>query len=304
MNYEKIYNSLIQKRLTNKIDKTICYCEQHHIRPASLYPDLKDEQTNIVALTAREHYVAHKLLVEIYKQSKGIDSKEYRCMLNALWYISHTAKHKEFVTSKEYQLLKEQFSQMLSKHNSGKNHWHYGGKNSLETRAKISKANKGNVWSEERKKKFGQEHSGKNNANYGHKWTDEQKKNASIKHKGKACPEITKQKLSKLYKGKKRPECNSWLKCSPEEKEARIKKWQQTMSTIQYDSNCFKNKTLEQKKQITDKMSFSQRDRWNHMDAQTYEEEKFKKKYAAIKSHLNRQLRKLLILLFVIGYFK
>lgn len=62
---------------------------------------------------------------------------------------------------------------MLSKHNSGKNHWHYGGKNSLETRAKISKANKGNVWSEERKKKFGQEHSGKNNANYGHKWTDE-----------------------------------------------------------------------------------------------------------------------------------
>jgi len=62
---------------------------------------------------------------------------------------------------------------MLSKHKSGKNHWHYGGKNSLETRAKISKANKGNTWSEERKKKFSQEHSGKNNANYGHKWTDE-----------------------------------------------------------------------------------------------------------------------------------
>ena len=143
----------------------------------------------------------------------------------------------------------------------------------------------------------------KNNANYGHKWTDEQKKNASIKHKGKACSEITKQKLSKLYKGKKRPECNSWLKCSQIEKEVRIKKWQQTMSTIEYDSNCFKNKTPEQKKQITDKMSFSQRDRWNHMDAQTYEEEKLKKKYAAAKSHLNYQLRKLLLLMIISRVF-
>ena len=304
MNYEKIYNSLIQKRLTNKIDRTICYCEYHHIKPRSIYPELEFDQTNIVALTAREHYVAHKLLVEIYKYSKGINSKEYRCMLNALWYISHTAKHKEFVTSKEYQLLKENISKMMSESRSGKNHWHYGGKTSLETRAKISKANKGNIWSEERKKKFGQEHSGKNNANYGHKWTDEQKKNASIKHKGKACSEITKQKLSKLYKGKKRPECNSWLKCSQIEKEVRIKKWQQTMSTIEYDSNCFKNKTPEQKKQITDKMSFSQRDRWNHMDAQTYEEEKLKKKYAAAKSHLNYQLRKLLLLMIISRVFE
>lgn len=303
MNYEKIYNSLIQKRLTNKIDRTICYCEHHHIKPRSIYPELEFDQANIIALTAREHYVAHKLLVEIYKRSKGIDSKEYCCMLNALWYISHTAKHKEFVTSKEYQLLRENISKMMSESRSGKNHWHYGGKNSPETRAKISTANKGNVWSEERKKKFSQEHSGKNSANYGHKWTDEQKKNASIKHKGKACPEITKQKLSKLYKGKKRPECNSWLKCTPEQRANRIERFKNNRKGKCLGQNYFTRKSPEQKKVIIDKMSFSQRDRWNHMDAQTYEEEKLKKKYAAAKSRLNYQLRKLFYIMIVSNVF-
>ena len=307
MNYEKIYNSLIQKRLINKIDSTICYCEQHHIRPVSLYPDLKDEQTNIVALTAREHYVAHKLLVEIYKQSKGIDSKEYRCMLNALWYISHTKKHKDFVTSKEYQLLKENISKMMSESRSGKNHWHYGGKNSLETRAKISQANKGNVWSEERKKKFGQEHSGKNNANYGHKWTDEQKMIASQNRKGIYNGNAeTRLKQSKRMSGIKNPMYgkSSWEKCTLEERIDRIKRFKKNRKGKCLGKNCFTGKSLEQKKQITDKMSFSQRDRWNHMDAQTYEEGKLKKKYAAAKSHLNYQLRKLLLLMIISRVFE
>ena len=63
MNYEKIYNDLIQKRLVKRIDHSQCYCEYHHIKPRSIYPELIDEQSNIVALTAKEHYVAHHILV-------------------------------------------------------------------------------------------------------------------------------------------------------------------------------------------------------------------------------------------------
>ena len=71
MNYEKIYNSLIQKRLTNKIDRSVCYCEFHHIKPRSIYPELENEQSNIVALTAREHFIAHRLLAKWYKLKYG-----------------------------------------------------------------------------------------------------------------------------------------------------------------------------------------------------------------------------------------
>lgn len=306
MNYEHIYFSIIEKRKQQLLVKENGYCEYHHIKPASIYPELKNEQSNIIALTAREHYVVHKLLVKIYEQQYGKDSKEYRCMLNALWYISHTGKHKTFVTSREYQILKEHFSQMLSKTRTGKNHWHYGGKNSEETRKKISKANKGNTWTEDRKIKYSKEYSGKNNPNYGHKWSDEQKHAMSLKKKGYMPSKETRQKLSEKFSGSGNPMYgkSSWDKCTPEQRADRIERFKKNRKGKCLGQNCFTGKTSEDKKKIIDKMSFSQRDRWNHMDSQTYEEEKLKKKYAAAKSHLNYQLRKLLLLMIISRVFE
>ena len=52
MDYMKIYNSLIQKRLDNPITKAQIYCESHHILPRCLGGS--DDKSNLVNLTANE----------------------------------------------------------------------------------------------------------------------------------------------------------------------------------------------------------------------------------------------------------
>ena len=68
MDYQKIYNQLIQKRLTDSLSKKDCYCESHHIIPRS--EGGSDDDDNKVNLTAREHYIAHLLLAKIYNDYK------------------------------------------------------------------------------------------------------------------------------------------------------------------------------------------------------------------------------------------
>jgi hypothetical protein len=58
MNYQKIYNDLIEKR--KKQPYTKGYSEKHHIIPKSLGGS--DDKDNLVLLTAKEHYIAHALL--------------------------------------------------------------------------------------------------------------------------------------------------------------------------------------------------------------------------------------------------
>ena len=68
MNYQKIYNQLIQKRQIYTLSKKNTYCERHHIVPRSL--NGTNDKDNIVNLTAREHYIAHLLLWKIYKNTE------------------------------------------------------------------------------------------------------------------------------------------------------------------------------------------------------------------------------------------
>ena len=69
--YQKTYDSLIEKRrkfpLTkDKNDPNYIYCETHHILPKCLGGS--NEEENLVNLTAREHFIAHMLLVKIYEK--------------------------------------------------------------------------------------------------------------------------------------------------------------------------------------------------------------------------------------------
>ena len=68
MTYSAIYCALISKRLENPITKNDCYCETHHIIPKS--EGGSNDKSNLVNLTAREHYIAHLLLWKIYKDYK------------------------------------------------------------------------------------------------------------------------------------------------------------------------------------------------------------------------------------------
>jgi|SRR5579872_263241 len=65
MNYKTHYDALIQSRkLLGRVRGQSNYCEQHHITPRCMGGS--DNQSNLVMLTAKEHFLAHKLLVKIY----------------------------------------------------------------------------------------------------------------------------------------------------------------------------------------------------------------------------------------------
>jgi hypothetical protein len=67
MQYEKIYNALINKA-KNRVIKS--YTEKHHIVPRCIGGS--DDLTNLVALTPEEHYVAHQLLCKMYPNNHSL----------------------------------------------------------------------------------------------------------------------------------------------------------------------------------------------------------------------------------------
>lgn len=61
MNYKKIHDDIIERAKTRVLDG---YKERHHIIPRCMGGN--NDASNLVNLTAREHFIVHKLLCEIY----------------------------------------------------------------------------------------------------------------------------------------------------------------------------------------------------------------------------------------------
>lgn len=72
MNYSKLYELIINRAKTRELSG---YVEHHHIIPKCLGGT--DVKENIVKLTAREHFVAHQLLVMIHKDNKALKYAAY-----------------------------------------------------------------------------------------------------------------------------------------------------------------------------------------------------------------------------------
>lgn len=88
MNYLKIYNDLMNKRIRNPIDSSICKCQRHHIIPR--YAKGPDDAYNMVNLTMREHYMAHLLLLKYYESIHTVEGLlQVRANLNAMRQIRH-----------------------------------------------------------------------------------------------------------------------------------------------------------------------------------------------------------------------
>lgn len=67
MNYKKLYIGIINKaKSENRKKGHNIYYESHHILPKSLFPLWKTRKSNLVLLTAREHFFCHQLLTKIY----------------------------------------------------------------------------------------------------------------------------------------------------------------------------------------------------------------------------------------------
>ena len=110
MNYQKIYNQLIQKRQIYTLSKKNTYCERHHIVPRSLGGS--NDKTNLVNLTAREHYIAHLLLWKIYIGTSYEFSMNYALIKMTISSINHQRKYK--YNSKLYEVARNRFSINLS----------------------------------------------------------------------------------------------------------------------------------------------------------------------------------------------
>jgi hypothetical protein len=104
MNYQHIYSALIEKA---KLRQTVNgYKERHHIIQQSMGGT--DVESNIVELTAREHFVAHLLLAKIHKGP----------MLTALWYMVHRLDTK--ISGRMYDRLKAENAKRISALMTGK----------------------------------------------------------------------------------------------------------------------------------------------------------------------------------------
>jgi hypothetical protein len=124
------------------------YSEKHHIIPRSMGGE--DDSSNLVKLTAREHYLVHMLLIRM-----TTDHNHYK-MLHAAWYLSNKAKpqHTHKVNARLYESLKTAIAEAKSKRLSGRTL-------PAETRLKLSQRAKGRVKSPEHIAKLAESNRGK-----------------------------------------------------------------------------------------------------------------------------------------------
>lgn len=123
MNYENIYNQLIEKRKLQPAKEVFNYSENHHIIPRSINSLLEFDKDNIVSLSAREHFIAHLLLVKIYEDKNEI---AYYKMLYAFNLMCQMNKNKvEYSSinfnSKLYEKIRIKAAKEVSK--NIKNYW-------------------------------------------------------------------------------------------------------------------------------------------------------------------------------------
>ena len=207
MDYQKAYDAIIANR---KLNTPSGYTENHHIIPKSLGGS--NDPDNLVKLTAREHFIAHRLLAKIHGGK----------MWSALWLMCHgkTNSGKGLnVSSRVYEIARIKHAQQVSEAFSGENHPNYKRPMAQDQKDKISESLKGR-FSGELNPNHGKKHSaavrrlisekskernysGENNPFYGRKHTEEtiQKlKSKTFKHK-----EETKIKQSERMIGENNP---------------------------------------------------------------------------------------------------
>lgn len=184
MDYAKLYNALISFRKSNPLKKSKeLYTEKHHIVPKCLGGS--DDRENLIRLTAREHFIAHRLLAKMYPDHAGL----------ALAVIIFTdTRVDQRVHNKEYERLRKLSSEVQSERckmmwsdrefrsfmkwrMSGDNHPFCGGTHSPESIQKMSDAHSGKILTETHKQNISKTMTGR-------ELTDTHKQNMSDARSG------------------------------------------------------------------------------------------------------------------------
>ena len=110
MNYKIKYEQIINKaKSLNRFKSNKIYYENHHILPKCLGGN--DDFSNLVLLTAREHFLCHKLL---YKENPKNTSlfRAYHCMSKC----ENSNQHRQLrISSREFSLIREEFAKIARK---------------------------------------------------------------------------------------------------------------------------------------------------------------------------------------------
>jgi hypothetical protein len=134
--YTKWYNNIIFNRRQNPLNNSV-YQEKHHIIPKSLGGSNKKE--NIVSLTAREHFICHRLLVKMTEgKNKAKMSYAIRTMMNR----ENPYQKRYKVTSKTYELIIRETKEIIGKFLKGENNPYYGKTHSNEVRTLMKEKRK------------------------------------------------------------------------------------------------------------------------------------------------------------------
>ncbi|HMS90605.1 MAG TPA: NUMOD3 domain-containing DNA-binding protein [Candidatus Absconditabacterales bacterium] len=136
MNYQKIYDQIIDRaQKENRRKSKEVYFERHHIIPKCLGGS--NEKSNLVLLTAREHFLCHWILYRLHPtNSKLLFAFKMMCD------VQNRERMNRFVPSSRIVAeAREAFSTLIRTLPKTE-----------ETKQKISKANLGRIWTEEARK--------------------------------------------------------------------------------------------------------------------------------------------------------
>ncbi len=189
--YTKWYYNIINSAKDRIIDG---YVEKHHIIPRSLGGT--DDKSNLVILTAKEHFICHLLLT---RMTTGLDN---RSMWHAAWNMINQKReyqHRYKVSSRVYELIKVSNADALSQANVGKPSGRKGKpctwgdkisaslkgiKPSAERNAKVSASLKGRIRSEKERQAISKGLKGRPSPTKGLKYSDESKEKISAARRG------------------------------------------------------------------------------------------------------------------------
>lgn len=107
MNYNKLYWRFIESKRSRPLIKESGY-DLHHIIPKSLGG--KDCRSNLVKLNYREHFVAHRILVKIYR---GKDRYKMSFALFSLKHFRNKHRQDDGLTARQYEFCRSQYSNYL-----------------------------------------------------------------------------------------------------------------------------------------------------------------------------------------------
>ena len=181
MDYHKVYQQIIDKALSENRKRGYgVYYEQHHIIPKCMGGTNDNE--NLVYLTAREHFIVHKMLPTMYPKF----CKELSFALHRMTFSTTDKMKRDYrIGGREFDRIRKEIALAMS----GENNPFYGKTQNDDVKNTISLKAKDRLSNPE------------NHPLYGIPCSDERKEKIRIANTGKKATEESRIKMSNSRKG-------------------------------------------------------------------------------------------------------